>query len=615
MSPGEDNLKILYDRQPALKAKKLEALPSPNGFSVLQTPSGLPTAVLQGTTLHSRYDPKKEARRIVQQQAEPDTTAAVCFGFGLGYLAEAFSERFPDKPMVVIENDPGLFMSALKSRDLSTLLGSPYIFWHIGDEPEAIMMTIDKLPLRRVCLLPLRSLLGSGSSYYRRVETLLRSVFDRREVNVNTLRRFGKLWVRNLLNNLQHFICAPGVAGCKERFAGLPGLVLAAGPSLDRIAPALASLRQRMLLIAVDTSYRFCLRANIIPDFLVTVDPQYWNSRHLDWLELKGPILISESSANPRTFRLAGREREATLFISSFFPLGRYLEQILEEKGQIGAGGSVATTAWDLARYFGCGSIYMAGLDLGFPGKRTHSRGAFFEETMHTYSHRFLSAEQLTFDYLHQAQALELPNNAGGTTVSDRRMLIYKWWFENQMKQLSQSGGPPSFNLSAQGIQIEGMPFTPLEHLQSLPVVREKIDRALSSVRRDCENLCTGKRWARRHSAVRAGLDSLIGELERLRDLAQRAEELCSRYGNTAETGEQAAVVEKLAEIDREILTVSSRQIAAFLFQPLVRRILDNPAGPDDPSTVMATSSQLYKEMAGSASYHLETLFQILQRL
>jgi len=470
MSPGEDNLKILYDRQPALKAKKLEALPSPNGFSVLQTPSGLPTAVLQGTTLHSRYDPKKEARRIVQQQAEPDTTAAVCFGFGLGYLAEAFSERFPDKPMVVIENDPGLFMSALKSRDLSTLLGSPYIFWHIGDEPEAIMMTIDKLPLRRVCLLPLRSLLGSGSSYYRRVETLLRSVFDRREVNVNT-------------------------------------------------------------------------------------------------------------------------------------------------KGQIGAGGSVATTAWDLARYFGCGSIYMAGLDLGFPGKRTHSRGAFFEETMHTYSHRFLSAEQLTFDYLHQAQALELPNNAGGTTVSDRRMLIYKWWFENQMKQLSQSGGPPSFNLSAQGIQIEGMPFSPLEHLQSLPVVREKIDRALSSVRRDCENLCTGKRWARRHSAVRAGLDSLIGELERLRDLAQRAEELCSRYGNTAETGEQAAVVEKLAEIDREILTVSSRQIAAFLFQPLVRRILDNPAGPDDPSTVMATSSQLYKEMAGSASYHLETLFQILQRL
>jgi hypothetical protein len=597
------NLTALYHLQPELRAKALEEARSPADFEVVETPSGSPTARLQGTYLHSRYNPAKEARRIVNEEAGVLASAGVVLGFGFGYLVEAFCEAFPGKPLVVVEQDTGLFLQALKARDLRNLLSLPNIHWHLGDEPEAIMMSIETLPLQQLCILRLRPLLASRSEYYHRVEALLFSIFDKREVNLNTLRRFGQLWVRNLFSNLDRFAGNPGINVAQNRFSGVPALVMAAGPSLDEVLPHLKALKERMLIVAVDTSYRFCKNQGVEPDFLVSVDPQYWNSRHLDWLELEQTVLVSESSAYPRIFRSGGKEAEVILFVSSFFPLGKYIEEIIGQRGLIGAGGSVATAAWDVCRYLGCPSIYMAGLDLGFPGKRTHSRGAFFEESMHTYSCRLSPAEQMIFRYLHQAVPTALPNNQGGRTLTDRRMLIYKWWFENQMKQQSQTGGPRTFTLAGGGIEIEGMGLVEVTEIFQLPRCRSRIDAKLSDLHRERSGRDS------RRGQVRQSLHRLAVELEKLQDLAKRGIELC---GPDHASGEAVA---GLAKVDQEILSLASRQIAGFLFQPLIRRILDEPEGPRDYAQALGSSRQLYEELLASASYHSELLYKSLKRL
>jgi hypothetical protein len=597
------NLTALYRLHSELRAKVLEDAQRPTGFEVVETPSGSPTARLQGTYLHSRYDPIKEARRIVKKEVDASASACIVLGFGFGYLVEAFCEAFPSKPLVVVEQDTGLFLQALKARDLRNLLSLPNIHWHLGDEPEAVMMSVEALPLQQLCVLRLRPLLASRSEYYHRVEVLLFSVIDKREVNINTLSRFGQLWVRNLLRNIDHFTGNPGISVVKNRFSGVPAMVIAAGPSLDELLPHLKTLQEHMLIVAVDTSYRFCKNQGVEPDFLVSVDPQYWNSRHLDWLEREQTVLVSESSAHPRIFRSRGNKEEMILFVSSFFPLGKFIEEIIGERGLIGAGGSVATTAWDVCRYLGCPSIYMAGLDLGFPGKRTHSRGAFFEESMHNCSCRLLTAEQMTFRYLHQAVPTALANNQGGRTLTDRRMLIYKWWFENQMKQQSQTGGPSTFTLAAGGIAIDGMGLVEVTEIFELPKWRSRIDAELSDLRREKEGRDN------RHGQVRQNLQRLAVELEKLQVLAKRGIELCdSDYGS-------GGSVAGLAKVDQDILSLASRQIAGFLFQPLIRRILDNPEGPRDYAQALATSRQLYDELLASASYHSALLHKSLERL
>lgn len=596
------NLEALCSRQPAFRAKSLETYPNATEMQILTTPSGYPTARIRGAYLHSRYDPVKEARRIIDSGSGQPPSAAVVLGLGLGYLAEAFHRASPEKALLVVEPDPALFVQALGARDLRELLQSPTVQWSIGEQAEAAAMKAERLPLGNLRILRLAAL--RENEYFQRLEVLLSSIFDKRNVNINTLQRFGQLWIRNLLSNLHQFISNPGIgAGC-GLFSGIPALILAAGPSLDEVLPYLEALQQRMLIVAVDTSYRFCKNQGVEADFLVTVDPQYWNSRHLDWLATDRTVLVSESSAHPRVFRGKGAN-DSVYFVSSFFPLGTYIEETLGPRGVIGAGGSVAATAWDLCRYLGCSGQYMAGLDLGFPGQRTHARGAYFEESMHIRSSRLHPTEDMSFAYLHQARPTALRNNRGGLTLSDRRMLIYKSWFEDQIQQQLGRKGSPSYTLAAEGIAIAGMDFVRPERLLDLAPVRARIEEALTAMHLGGVRMAKAQRP---NQALRL-LRDLAGELKQLEDLAKTGAKLSAAGAPLNET------ITQLAEIDRRIMSLASRQIAGFLFQPLIHSIVNNPVEPQDSIQILETSKKLYGQLKDSASYHGKLLQQCLLRM
>jgi hypothetical protein len=617
------NLQILYRGHPELERRRLEDQTNSSDLEILESAAGVPTARLAGTYLHSRYDPVREADAFVDREASGEISTAVFYGFGLGYQVEAFRRRHPGIPGVVIEPDGKLFVDALRCRDLGDTLSAPELFWHIDENPEAAMMTLEALPIGKLRVLRPRPSVSRAADYFRRVDAAIRSLLDRREVNLNTLKRFGKLWLRNLLDNVSEFAVSPGVERLKGRFDGIPTLVLAAGPSLDELLPLLAQLRERLLLIAVDTSHRLCQEAGGEPDLLVTVDPQYWNSRHLDRADICGAVVVSESSGHPRIFRKLEKTSSPLYFISSFFPLGRLLEEAVGWKGRVGAGGSVATTAWDLARLLGCRPVFVGGLDLGYPGARTHCRGAYFEERAHLESTRLFPAETTRHRVLHNAGPTWMENNAGGLTMTDRRLLIYKWWFENQLSQIEQeeTAGPPmtTFSLAAEGLSIRGMPYKPPAELLDLPVIRPLIEPKIEAIRLEAINYRRQAEESRRRAAAEA-LAGLSHDLERLKGLSARALSVCVRLRESAQSpsppeGGSAGLYRELDELDTSILELSSRNVVGFLFQGLIHHILDSPGSERSPDEILEVSEELYREMEGSADYHLNLITTAILRI
>ena len=597
MSPLENNLRALYSRHPDLKSLGLEA--AGQGPLAIETAAcGLPTARLDGSYLHSRYDPREEARRLLASELGGRAGTAVFLGFGLGYLPEAFLALHPGRPLAVVEPEPALFRQALAARDLRALLGCPAASWHVGREAEEVVMRLEEQAPGALALLRLRPVYLRSLPYYRQLEALVQSLVDRREVNVNTLRRFARLWVRNLLANLPLFLRAAGVGELEGLFSGMPALLLAAGPSLDPVLDVLGELAERLVVVAVDTSYRLSRWAGVRPDLLVTVDPQYWNTRHLDWADLGDTLLVSEPSAHPRTFH---RPRLPDLyFTSSFFPIGELLEGITGPRGRVGAGGSVATSAWDLARLTGARPLYLAGLDLGYPGRRTHARGAFFEERAHTLSGRFAPAETHGFLALTDAGLFPVASSTGGVTLTDRRMVIYKWWFENQMKLHAGL----TFTLSAGGARIEGLDYRPLAGLLELPRLRPVIRERLAQARARRRAAAGGGLRAAREGPeerARRALEGLAGDLESLEGLGRRGLALAGVPGASG-----------LDEVDRQILQLASRQVAGFLFQPLIRRILGE--SPGTYREALELSAELYRELADSAGYQASLIRQALGR-
>ena len=210
---------------------------------------------------------------------------------------------------------------------------------------------------------------------------------------------------------------------------------------------------------------------SIEPDFVVVVDPQYWNARHLDRCVSPTSILVSEAAVWPAVLR---GDFAATIFCSSLYPLGRYVEEhVGDPKGILGAGGSVATSAWDFARILGCQPLFMAGLDLAFPGGRTHARASLFEQRALQVGSRLEPASSAGFQALRGGQPYLAPSNDGGMVLTDRRLSLYSWWFT---KKMNVHVGLVTCNLSAGGLATPGMPAVAMDQVLDLPVM--KIGRA-----------------------------------------------------------------------------------------------------------------------------------------
>jgi len=186
-------------------------------------------------------------------------------------------------------------------------------------------------------------------------------------------------YLSNTLCNAAAIVLGGDAAALRDLFAGVPALVVAAGPSLDRNLGEIARFRDRAVIIAADTALRPLLAAGIEPDLVVATDPTETNARHLNDLpSCPRTHLVAEGSVDPESLpHFAGR----TFFcrIADHHPWP-WLRRSGHDRIRLRAWGSVLTTAFDLALTMGCEPIVFAGADLAFTGGQPYARGTTYEE-------------------------------------------------------------------------------------------------------------------------------------------------------------------------------------------------------------------------------------------
>jgi hypothetical protein len=588
MSFLEKNLEALA----ALGCDTAKILEDCAGLEAVKTRDGQVSAILDGVYIHSGFSPEKEAARLIESLSPEARRTLVIYGFGLGYHIEAFFAACPEGKVIVVEPDAAFFHAALKLRDFTALFRRKEFQLLLAPDPQSLVHCLHGLENESPQVLRLRPVYARNEEYYKKTDAVLSRLASRRDINLNTLKRFGRLWVRNLARNIPVIKNSPGIHRIEGKFAGFPVFVAAAGPGLDEVLPHLAEIKKRCVLVAVDTSYPACLRRQTEPDFVIVVDPQYWNTRHLDRALQGKAVLISESSTHPRIFRLLPGK---TFLGGSIFPLGRYLEEATEPKGKLGAGGSVSTSAWDFARIIGGSPIIMGGLDLGFPSKNTHYKGSFFEDRMFFLSDRLSPGETQSCRYLYDGAPLMAPDNRGGQVLTDMRMLIYIWWFEIQTRRYPSV---KTLTLSSRGARVEGIEAVRLRDILALPETRASIDQRIEALRGYTPAPANARKLG-------AALETLMEELSHLENLCGeglRRTAVIRRRGSTASPTALAA----LNEIDEKILDLECRDIAGFLMTSALQSI--SAPVKTDMESALANAETLYSTLRESAGYHREIL-------
>ncbi|GAB1432550.1 DUF115 domain-containing protein [Spirochaetota bacterium] len=584
------NLDALYPRSPDLASAIKDAKKETAYIKPVPAKSGALSAISGSLWLHSSYDPLKEAERAANSL--PEAELILVFGLGLGYLPRA--ALLAGKRVSVIESDASWLSGILAICDCSDLFKSASFNLILCPEGRGLLDYLEAASPASVAVLENNATMEAFPQAARLLHQQLSTYKGRKEINAATRKRFGHLWVRNLTKNFLASAELPGLERLISAYKGLPALVLAAGPSLDALLPKLPEMAERLVTICVDTALRSVLAFGIEPDFIIVVDPQYWNTRHLDQCSIKKSILLAESAVYPSILRMEARQK---LLCASLYPLGSHIESSLGKKLiRLGAGGSVATTAWDLARFLGCSQVYMAGLDLSFPGGYSHAKASYFEQKA-IYESRKLKPASLNAFLSISGGASTLGNsNDGGQVRSDKRLELYSTWFSSRMEAAK---GFPSYNLSLHGLEIPGMPYIGADELLTLPKCRDKIKLVTAKI---VEAL--SKQEVILKTSPEAALAKLAAALDRLYHVSEKAIKTAKKakqlYGTELEEA-----LEVLDQIDKEVLDSPVKDIAAFLLSDVQAVMYDQKSRNTGG---LAKTMALYSLLSKSTKFHMDCL-------
>jgi hypothetical protein len=622
MSFWENNNKILIKQYHGLieeltrddAGQKSDDILDPEDIKIETSPEGTPSLRVKGLYVHSPRDPVREAGRLAET-ASKEIGPVIILGFGLGYAAQAAAEL--GRPVIIVEKYRNLLVKAFEQRDLGNLLSRHKLIFVPGGTGEGItsaldaadkLVSADETAGRKTkpSIIRNRTLTNLDEQWYGAVEERVRTWTMKDDVNEATLKRFGKRWVSNLSHNMSAIRDYPGIsrlaglAAQTENSAALPVFLAAAGPSLDKCASLLHDIRQRCVVVAVDTNLRFFTNRGVYPDFVLVVDPQFWNNRHLDRCTSRCVMLVAESGVYPPVLRLPYK---SICLCGSLFPLGSFIEKRVDSKGQLGTGGSVATTAWDFARSLGGNEIWIAGLDLAFPGLKTHFHGALFEDRSHAGSNRFNPAEKWIIRTLRDGLPFKAPSSAGGQVLTDRRLSLYAAWFENRFQQNKKLH---NYGLFQNGLAISGLETADVERLLALPERRDEIDQrlttAFSQIEEDFnqpeEARKRGERYENAVSILTQGLENVRRASLQGAALAEQA----MRRGT--DSSQQNKTLKELDKITRLINESEVKEIAGFLFPPV-----ENGKDEGDPfRAYMASSFKLFSFLAEAAEFNLKKI-------
>ena len=436
-APLLSNLAALWTVDPAL-AQAIEDLhPSPS-YPAHPSKAGPPTVSVkapEGRTvcLHSRYQPIEEARRLIDGIEVENRTAFYIFGFGLGYHVELLFDRAGDEAIFcVFEPDLLMLRTAFEHRDLARLIESRrMMFFTRADKgdlltrltPQAAMISVGA---EQVVHPPSMELAGE---FHRQMQRWIEEFASFSRTSLNTVVLNSKRTAENVSRNLAWYVASPGLSRLHQRHKGRPAIVISAGPSLRKNRHLLKDLKDRAVLIAVQTTLQPLLEMGVEPHYVTSLDYHDICTRFFEKLpsELKTE-LVAEPKASSAIFRM---------YPGPISLLGsKFAESLLREmsigKTELTGGATVAHLAFYLAEHLGCDPIILVGQDLGFSDGLCYAPGTSYEDVWRPELGRFCTVEMKQWEQIVRERFIlrRIPDYQGRPMYTEERLFTYLQQFE-----------------------------------------------------------------------------------------------------------------------------------------------------------------------------------------
>lgn len=567
-----------------------------------------PDGGLTGTTIHggvrrlaSARTPIAEGERLASGVDVVANAAAVVMGFGVGHHVAALARRMKSRGLIIVfEPDTALLRAVFEHTDMTAWLrgGNVVIVTNADDVGALASATqgVEAVLASGVTILdhpPSRARLGAQRDVFA---ATFAQVMKAVRTNVVTTLVQMDVTVRNLLQNAAAYARWPGVKELEGTAKERTAVVVSAGPSLRRNMDLLTrpDVRERVIVIAVQTVLKQLLAKGIKPDYVTALDYHEISARFYEGLTrdaVEGVTLVVEPKCNPAI--LAAWPGQVRCVGDDTLD-GILGQDFARDMGRLPPGATVAHLAYYFARYLGCDPVVLIGQDLGFTDGHYYGPGAAIHNVWAGELNEFNTLEMLEWQRIARMRNLlrKVEDVHGRAIYTDEQMSTYLVQFERDFGRDAERG---LTTIDATEGGVRKRHTTVMTLAEALGVSREETHGRGAEIAEE-------ESWARRaSSSIVSHSTNSVPSIHStpsdpspsLRSLRLCGEPLIGRTGE---------VESRLQELRRSTMRVAalSREAGVALKEMLVsqrdqRRVND----------LIGTTSELGREAAASPAYWL----------
>lgn len=383
-----------------------------------------------GKLIHSKYDPEREAINLVNNIDE--NTFYLVTGIGAGFFIKKLMEKYPNSKIVAIENsqDDIDFLEE-HFNIISELKNKNVIITTTENLYDSLLQNYIPSIYPSFKLIEYRSWILENQDIYEKIQNITSEALKNIAQDFSTQAHFGKIWQRNIINNLKQISSDTEIIFPKEKTA----VVVAAGPSLDKNITWIKENREKIFIFATDTAYKTLQKEQFFSDAVISIDGQNISYQHFLRKINDKTIFIFDLCGNSSCIRKIKKNGNNIIFTTTGHPLITFAEQTQNTDYSFifaNAGtGTVTISALDFASKVGFNEIIVIGADFSFPNKKPYAKGTYLEDIYLSNNNRINTIEKNYTALMYRTEIIKDKKYPTTKILQSYKQAFQKWLNDN----------------------------------------------------------------------------------------------------------------------------------------------------------------------------------------
>jgi hypothetical protein len=556
--------------------------------------------------LHSRYNPIEEANKIANSSYKKNHLH-ILFGFGLGYIAHAILKKLSDTDqLLIIEPNLELFNISIEKQINRVFLNNEKVQICTGLDFSNIEYQLNsyfKAYLGRFTIILSPNYTKLYPVFYKNFLEKTKEYLMMEIINNNTRHIFSKQWQENYISNLYKAHTAHNIEDIKAKL-NCPAVIVSGGPSLTKQLQKLKNIKNKAIIICAGSTINSLIKANILPDLIVTVDGGEANFNHFKniGIEINNIPLIYPLIVH-KDIPLRHEGQHIVFNISDHSNINKWTEKILSRKfGVVQTGHSVANFCLDIAHHITNGPVCIIGQDLAYTNNQSHELGN------QGFSLIDKNKEK-------QRKMFYAEGYYGDKVLTDYVFHGMKQGFEQHLLKMRGNGFDQKiYNATEGGLKIDGfkqITFTEFIESYCIKDYSKEISQLIPPKRK-----CAIKEW----KLFKFEIIKLINQYEEVLDVAEHSLKILVKV-KKRDFKFSRAINEEIGVYDEKLKILLKNEFIDYLLKPTIFKVQHSYLEKEDESEeetsrrIYFKSLLLYDGIKNAAKQGLSWLQELEKRI